>query len=222
MRKIFIIFIFAVFAVPLWAKGEEILILGRSSSTTETVPIYDSATARIFGRSFVLIGKSSAVRKNQFLTKSSTYVMQMFVQNIAAYDAIRVCTDSTPNADNALNAFDSQNVVAIRLDFVSYLNEGPQREFSDAFRANGIDTKDPAIAQFLSLVGENSVVPGDSLTIVIERNVGGNDVLLLENTKGMVGKIVGSLLARLITSLWIGRPSIDRQPDFARKLLCGM
>lgn len=224
MSRILVLSVLAIFAVPVCAQGESILSPGPSSKTIKSVPIYDSATAKTFAQSFALTGKASALRTMDFgILPTPRYVVQMLVQDGAAYDAGGACTNGVPNVNNALKALDSQKLVVVRLNFLHNVSGFQSRTaFSDSFEVNSVDQTAPAIAQFLSLVGVD-VVSGTAWTIAIERKVDGNDVLAFEDAKGIVSKIVESNLMRRILSSWAGRlPPLDSQPEFLENFLCGI
>lgn len=223
MRKVFILSMLALFAAPICAKGEQILVPNHSSKTIKSVPVYDSATARMFGRSLTLTGKAAALRTRDEMSQPfPKYVVQMLVQDGAAYDVSGACTDGAPNADNALKALDAQTFVAVRLDFVTYMSAAELREaFVDSFRANTVDLTAPAIKQFLDLMNAN-VTERNRWTIATEKRADGDYDLAFEDANGVVSKIVGANLMRRVMSHWMGRLAPGyTQSDFLKSFLCG-
>jgi len=132
------------------------------------------------------------------------------IVSVKVYVAELLSTDASQfvrNEAEALASLDQSRTVVLRMNFLRGVDAPTvQSAFADGFKANNINTSEPAIAQFLKAVSDGGdAVSGKSMTIVAQKNADKTESVYYEDSNGKVTKISGSEgLSKKVMALWLG------------------
>lgn len=168
----------------------------------ENIHLASMATSTVEGEPLKLTSAGSGLRSKKIVfVDVKVYVAQLFVSNIEAFHNSQLESPA---------ALKDQSAAAIQLHFLRDVDsEKVQESFTEALKANNINTGDSTIKQVLEAVRKSGEVKkGTTMTILGHRTKDGNEVISYESTRGIVTEVKGSPgLIEQIFSIWLGKPS---------------
>ena len=124
----------------------------------------------------------------------------------------------------SIDHLDEISPVAMRMTFLRDVEtEKMESAFRDAFKVNKIQTDDPTIKKFLSLVlEEGQIKKGSSMTLSGVVQSDKSEKLIYESGSGKISEIIGPAgFLKQIFSIWFGEVSEDTLLEL-KKLLIGL
>lgn len=119
------------------------------------------------------------------------------IVNVKVYVAELMSSDASKfvrNDAEALNSLNQSRTIAYRLNFVRTVDAPTvQSSFAEAFKVNGVNVNETAIAQFLAAVkAGGDAISGKTLTVVAHKNADKTESIYYEDSNGKVTKVVGT------------------------------
>ena len=138
--------------------------------------------------------------KNVLFVDTKVYVLELF-----STEAEKFSRDQ-----NALKSIALTHSVAIRMTFLRTVDaQTVANSYKEAFAANGVSLKDPAINGFLNVVAKGGdAQSGKSLTILMYQDVNNGTSLVYEDTQLQQASLSGGRdLQEKVLSIWLGQPA---------------
>ncbi len=183
-----------------------------TGSKVEKFTLPASATATVEGVPLKLnpIGAGLRAKKVVFVNVK-VYVGQLFVTSPESF-----------KKDDPINSLKAQQATAIQMHFLRDVDaENVQKSFKEALKANGVNTEDSAIKQFLETVAKGGEAKeGKALTVLGAKLGDGTESILYETTSGNVAEIKGPAgFIENIFAIWLGKPADDGVAQLKKALL---
>lgn len=183
--------------------GAKLEKLNLPTSASATV---DSETVKL-----VAVGEGLRTKKVVFVNVK-VYVGQLFVSDIAHFKRDEAA---------ALDSLKEQKAVAIQLHFLRDVDSNNvQKSFREALTANGIDTNEASVKQFLdSVTNGGEAKEGKTLTILGFKGKD-SETISYETTGGTISQIKGEPgFVGKIFSIWLGKPSDSGVAELKKSIL---
>lgn len=172
----------------------------QSGKSIESVSISQEATVAIENQQIPVSIIGAGLRSK----KVAIVNVKVYVAELLSSDSSKFIHDEK----SALASLDQSRTIAYRLNFVRSVDAPTvQSSFAEAFKVNGVDVKETAVAQFLAAVAAGGdAVSGKSLTIVAQKNADKTEAIYYEDSNGKVSKVTGPEgLAKKIFVICLGK-----------------
>lgn len=185
-----------------------------NTEKVEKVPLSAAVTANVEGESLKLSSVGSGLRaKKVVFVNVKVYVGQLFVASPETFKK---------SESEALGSLKDQKAVAIQLHFLRDVDaDNVQKSFKDALKANGIDTEEASLKQFLDSVAKGGEAKeGKALSILAAKLKDGSEAIYYETTGGGLSEIKGAAgFTEKIFAIWLGKPADDGVAHLKKSLL---
>lgn len=180
----------------------------------EKISLPASASAMVEGETVTLssVGAGLRVKKVVFVNVK-VYAGQLFVSDLKTFKK---------SESEALGSLKDQKAAAVQMHFLRDVDaDNVQKSFKEALKANGINTDETSIKEFLEAVSKGGEAQeGKVLTVLGAKIKDGSEMISYETTSGQASQIKGTTgFIEKVFSIWLGKPADDGVGQLKKSLL---
>lgn len=211
MKLMLIPLLSLVLAMPAFAA---LLTPEGQGPKLENMQLPAAGTTLVEGETVKLTSIGAGLRsKKVVFVNVKVYVGQLYAD---APDKLK------KNSAEVLASLKDQKAIAMQLHFTRDVDaDNVQKSFREALQANGNDSKEATMTQFLDSVSKGGEAKkGKALTILGTKLKDGSEVISYENTNGDISQIKGSAgFIEKVFSIWLGKSADPGVAELKKNLL---